>query len=134
MDYLGCCRRVQLSFSPLFLVKTPQPIIDAINVLVDKHWPPGPARKLYYLGNGLFSAGAWMLDGMTPVGPECVLSCLRAEGADVTAIVTALDEAHRVATAESEKREVLRASARAKLTPEEIAACNLTPGISWFTL
>lgn len=70
------------------------PTISKINDLIYRTFPPRRARggawlygKLYYYGE-LFTPGnhQWMLDGITPVGLDCVLGVLLEAGADLSAI------------------------------------------------
>lgn len=121
------------------------PTIAELNQLVYETFPPkwnetkhgswwGYGR-LYYLGDQLvtirvigqpsFIDPHWMLDGITPVRADCVLSMLVREGRDVAKFE--LFFAHLEAEREDafKRGQTLRASASAKLTAEEREACGL---------
>ena len=119
------------------------PVIAKINAHVYRLFKPKKSRggflygKLYYYADSLpfrmLDVRAarlfpqWMLDGITPVGPDCVLGILKARGVDISEFeqfFAAEADADRVFAA---RREELRRSAAAKLTDEECEACALSP-------
>lgn len=119
------------------------PVIRRLNALVYATFKPvwrhgswGYGR-LYYYGDSLIGGTpevfdprnpAWMLDGMTPVGYVCVLSCLADAGVKESRLKPFVDFfslEEKKAVKRAHRAEMLRRSAAAKLTKAERKAVGL---------
>ena len=107
----------KLSSSPILL---PQETLDRINALLAEN----PDLRYHYYGED-FGSNIWVSSGITPVPGQVVIYALKSKGIDVSDIEKVVDELIRQNAEREMKRMKLIASARSKLTAEEIEACHL---------
>ncbi len=104
----------------------PSSLIEKVNALLAEFYPPRveDGQKLFEIS--YYGTGVWILGGsMTPVGIEFVVEKLKEKGADVAAIEREIGDCEATVRVRSRRIHELRASARAKLTAEEIEACGI---------
>lgn len=103
-------------------------IAKEINKHVERLWPAdkfGRMGRLYYIGEMPYPDGSWMQYGITPVDNSGAVFVLGIFGVNVDPIQRMIVHEMAHHQEQYEKASALRASAAAKLTPEEREACNL---------